>query len=71
MRPEERKDAVIAHIRDRGWTEHPFQAYAGVLSYFDEHEPAVAAAIRYGLREAGPRMENTWGMKYVIDEPRS
>lgn len=56
------------------------EAHYALLKFFDEHEPAVAEAIRYGLTEAGKYLsktrhigggilENTFGEKYVINYP--
>lgn len=53
-------------------TEHAdrvaLDAYDRLLAYFDEHEPAVADAIRYG----GRTLRNSYGsVMLVIDKPDS
>lgn len=50
MTPEERRKAIISAVVDT-ITVSPFEGYYNLLAYFDEHEPAVADAIRYGLKE--------------------
>jgi hypothetical protein len=54
--PEERRKAQIdaisnsARLGYRAHTVSPDNAFDRLLAYFDENEPAVAAAIRYGLK---------------------
>jgi hypothetical protein len=53
MTPEERRKAQLsAMAADPGRDSsvvHQSYGYNRLLRYFDEHEPAVADAIRYGL----------------------
>jgi hypothetical protein len=46
--PEERRQAQLNAIANR---PRPGQPLDRLLDYFDETEPAVADAIRYGVRE--------------------
>lgn len=51
--PEERREAQIASLNRmediRYENIQPDVVLDGLLAYFDEHEPAVADAIRYGV----------------------
>jgi hypothetical protein len=48
--PEERLDEVWKSMY-RGGHDDPTDHLDMLLAYFDEHEPALADAIRYGLAE--------------------
>lgn len=74
--PEERRDAYIrAHLPDTWSTAETEVArraaaykYDDFLKHFDETEPAVADAIRYGLKQ----FESDWleaDNTFVIDYP--
>lgn len=51
MTPEERRKAHIGAVAGSVYAVNvsPVEGYYKLLAYFDEHEPAVADAIRYGL----------------------
>jgi hypothetical protein len=86
--PEERREAQIRAIGQGGQfnelTEFGIEIFGNtldrLLGYFDEHEPAVADAIRFGLRESRREIHGTGGfgdprtlvrVEYVIDYAES
>lgn len=65
MTPQERRKAQLAAVRSRiraggnqsTWAVDMEDTYDALLAYFDEHEPALADATRYGVT---PGLRGLW-----------
>jgi hypothetical protein len=75
--PEERRQAQISAIAESPLAIEvsPVDAYRRLIAYFDENEPALADAIRYGLAEVqfepqqGPPY-SLYGINYPPGHPK-
>jgi hypothetical protein len=77
--PEERREAQTKAAGDKlrafglYWPHYEHNARValdGLLAYFDENEPAVADAIRYGFKEAVGRIDYSRGIPVTDDALR-
>jgi hypothetical protein len=68
--PEERRDAQLTAVVNAMYDPDEYErAYDGLLAYFDENEPEVADAIRYGVRIALVNDLEDGHVARVIDYP--
>jgi hypothetical protein len=69
--PEERRETQLNAIAESPFAVEvsPVDAYRRLLTYFEENEPAVADAIRFGLRRSGFD-SGAWHINYPEGHPK-